>query len=686
VPSYSLFIPLQDTTPEIGATEICPGSHVCNGHNHFCVEGGFRASGEDNVWPKATGALVNQHLFHRGMAHTDPNGLDRVLFILTFSPRPRRNKNEVETRLISMGGSYSINWRQWGHTIDDFGNAPTAMKEPWKTMRSMGLYKPRNADWGWDMPTVTSMRIINDDNGYTVDALADWLEEKGGFSFLPKQLQAEFDYDEGWPGFLKQTMLNVEKALEKVYFIASGIYLSLFLALTLFLKLSGKGSLGGAPFYRAVLRVVLTHAVVIVLACYAIYTVASTQWAKNIRYEREYNIPITEYELLPAEMLPGTLPYKTDVLAETKYDSEYLYGTNYILENAHPGNVNLNEILVKNSVGYGGLSPVLKAQLTSNVVEWVGQDMGRFLTQNEEGNWAQMPLFAAQKVVHKEFIKKMNPIVAKVLTELKYLLSETKFGVFRDMAIHRKHIPDMLNNLQDKILDPPSFKPMTDKDVTTRPPLSSSQYSIAGPHSGLSKVPTLREVVAPTSRQSLPPEYEISEPYPGAWSQEGDTVEAKYNGIFNEWYKGRIVDINVDASTYDVQYDDGEVDEDLCRLCIRPYVPLKVGEEADVREEEGDVFYSGRVVKVHADGTVDIDTGESGVFEEVDVGYTRRRDPEPEIVEGSRVEALYQGGRGEGRIWYDAIVENVRADGTYDIFYDDGDREFQVNRQFIRAL
>jgi hypothetical protein len=335
-------------------------------------------------------------------------------------------------------------------------------------------------------------------------------------------------------------------------------------------------------------------------------------------------------------------------------------------------------------VGYQGFSPELKVQLTSDVVDWVGQGMGRFLSQNEEGNWAEMSFPDAQKSIHKGFMKEANPIVATVLKELAYLLSETKFGIFRDKAIHRQHIPDLLEKLQDEMLDPPPFDPKNNKSVTTDPSTSSGSMS-GRPSSAVSEAPALRERVAPVERPSLPPEYIISEPYPGAWSQEGDVVEAKYNGVHNEWYRATIVDMNVDASTYDVQYDDGELDEDLCRLCIRPYKALRLDEEVGVREEDGDIFYNGRIIQVHADGTVDIDAGEDGLFENVDAAFVRRSDPEPELEVGSRVEALYQAGVGGGA-WYDGVVTRVRPDGTFDILYEDGDTEFRVKRRFVRAV
>jgi hypothetical protein len=87
-----------------------------------------------------------------------------------------------------------------------------------------------------------------------------------------------------------------------------------------------------------------------------------------------------------------------------------------------------------------------------------------------------------------------------------------------------------------------------------------------------------------------------------------------------EWYKGTIASVNPDADTFDVEYDDGEMDEGLGRHCVRAYKPFGVGELAAVRNEDM-VFYNVRVVEVHADGTVDIDTPVFGFFE--DVSFTR---------------------------------------------------------------
>jgi hypothetical protein len=91
------------------------------------------------------GVLVNQQTTHRGEAHT--KGPHRVVFILTFAPRPRVGPFTVETRMIGTGGSYSLHWSQWGYTLSDFRDPTRHMK--WRALRSLALYKAKDRYWGW---------------------------------------------------------------------------------------------------------------------------------------------------------------------------------------------------------------------------------------------------------------------------------------------------------------------------------------------------------------------------------------------------------------------------------------------------------------------------------------------------------------------------------------------------------
>jgi hypothetical protein len=163
IPSYSLFIPLQDTTYDMGATHVCPGTHLCSsGCENHCPDHSLAVSGPlgEGVWPLGWGALVNQQTMHKGMEHFKEGGMDRVVLIATFAPRPQTHRG-LETRMIAQGGSYSLLWTQWGHTFSDYAHADKRMTEPQRTMRSLGLIKGK----GWNMVSVASMRITNAEAG-----------------------------------------------------------------------------------------------------------------------------------------------------------------------------------------------------------------------------------------------------------------------------------------------------------------------------------------------------------------------------------------------------------------------------------------------------------------------------------------------------------------------------------------
>jgi hypothetical protein len=111
-PSYSIFIQLQNTTKEMGATAACPGSYYCSGGSMdvYCDKDGFQVVGEDGHWNTGDALLMNMNSYHRGSAHIDPNGIDRVMLILTFVPRPNKR---AESRQMSQGITFSLRWDMW---------------------------------------------------------------------------------------------------------------------------------------------------------------------------------------------------------------------------------------------------------------------------------------------------------------------------------------------------------------------------------------------------------------------------------------------------------------------------------------------------------------------------------------------------------------------------------------------
>jgi hypothetical protein len=108
--SYSLFIPLQDTTGEMGATDLCPGTHYCGDELHDICEGaklGLHDIMGGGVWRAGDGVLFNQQVWHRGTAHTDPTASERMVFIVSFLARP------VDQRQLSRGTYFHMKWNMW---------------------------------------------------------------------------------------------------------------------------------------------------------------------------------------------------------------------------------------------------------------------------------------------------------------------------------------------------------------------------------------------------------------------------------------------------------------------------------------------------------------------------------------------------------------------------------------------
>lgn len=109
--SYSLFIPLQNTTGSMGATEICPGTHYCvDDQTAICKErkiGMHQVRKGEGTWVAGDAALLNQQVWHRGTKHTEPNAMERIVFIVSFIGRPN------DTRQLSRGTYFHMKWNMW---------------------------------------------------------------------------------------------------------------------------------------------------------------------------------------------------------------------------------------------------------------------------------------------------------------------------------------------------------------------------------------------------------------------------------------------------------------------------------------------------------------------------------------------------------------------------------------------
>ena len=177
--------------------------------------------------------------------------------------------------------------------------------------------------------------------------------------------------------------------------------------------------------------------------------------------------------------------------------------------------------------------------------------------------------------------------------------------------------------------------------------------------------------------------------------EEGDAVEANYRGK-GEWYLGTVSRARGDGS-YDVRYDDGEKETRVGESLVRPRgstggggaapalgasKKLEAGDKVDANFRGRGKYYPGTVSRVRLNDTydVDYDDGEREMRVTPDLIRPRGGGLSATRREGDKVEANY---RGKGK-WYPGNISRDRRDGTYDVDYDDGEKETRVGADFIR--
>jgi len=212
-----------------------------------------------------------------------------------------------------------------------------------------------------------------------------------------------------------------------------------------------------------------------------------------------------------------------------------------------------------------------------------------------------------------------------------------------------------------------------------------------------------------------------SESDSGAAPKLGDRVEAKYKGG-SKWYKGEITRVNVDGS-YNINYDDGDQERRVPAQNVRlagggmsnsprrgvsrgasesdGAGDFELGSRVEAKYKGGSKWFKGEISRVNPDGSYAINYDDGDRERSVPARNVRRcgesggtgggrsslspRRPgnsasESSIGAGDRVEARY-GGKMK---WYKGRVTRANRDGTFDIDYDDGDRERGVAASLVR--
>ncbi|GMI52396.1 hypothetical protein ScalyP_jg10900, partial [Parmales sp. scaly parma] len=188
--------------------------------------------------------------------------------------------------------------------------------------------------------------------------------------------------------------------------------------------------------------------------------------------------------------------------------------------------------------------------------------------------------------------------------------------------------------------------------------------------------------------------------------QRGDKVEARYKGK-SKYYKGKIARDNRDG-TYDVDYDDGEKEKDVKKSLINKISggggmkrsPRKDndkdkdseteaeaesfsrGDKVEARYKGKSKYYEGKIARDNRDGTYDIDYNDGEKEKDVKANLIKSKPSSQSLSRGDKVEARYRG----GQKYYKGVVAKENRDGTFDVNYDDGEKEAGVEKRLIQKI
>ena len=115
VTEYTLGITLQDTTENMGATAVCPGTYKPGGWG-FCELEDYELEDTDEeevdvacpirmIQSQGDGFLYHSDTFHKERGHSDPDAPDRVVLFLTFA---ESKKVTGEKRILPLGSIHAL--------------------------------------------------------------------------------------------------------------------------------------------------------------------------------------------------------------------------------------------------------------------------------------------------------------------------------------------------------------------------------------------------------------------------------------------------------------------------------------------------------------------------------------------------------------------------------------------------
>jgi len=628
--TYSLFLALQNTTMPMGATEICPGTHYCaNPLEELCDVNRMSladVTGTGQIGA-GDGALLSQMVWHRGAAHDDPNGPERILFIMTFLARPRHDR---DPRQFAKGTYFHLKWSMWGNTWSDLRNPMEYMKPPYSFMRALGLWKPASRNWGYDMVTSLMMQLSNE-MLHGDDLEKRWTPRLDAIGF-PKWLRGplleqELDMRDAWKAYWDATIGKTRDFMLGINIFAHSLYVVFVLALSVAATMKKQGGL--ALFGSSAVRTSITHGPMYLLFWWGKYGLANTEWGRRVMQGTEMFDPFPPMRILKDEELAfvptgsTTFPTADDVLIGTRFDSKWMGSYERYLD-WHKGNILYRRELKEKApfyLAYRSLPAIFQERLVEDTVRAVEDARGRFLDQDFRiGTWHIKSREEVLQKVHTDMIVQSMPIKTALARILDREIAEYRFLKLRQAAmgakswLHLQKIKSLLVGNHHK------------NDSKSGGAVPKSMIHLFSPNKPITAPGSPRENRIPAHRRFTAPPAPPQEVY-----RIGTKVYVQLMDPMTHrpvYYRGDIIEVSDDTPPlFTVAMETSEHIPNLLVEHLSLYTPVTEGDRVHGCFEKGfQECFPGRIVRVFPDLAVAIayDDGDFDDRRERNMYYVER--------------------------------------------------------------
>mmetsp|Transcript_3667 Transcript_3667/g.7677 ORF Transcript_3667/g.7677 Transcript_3667/m.7677 type:complete len:455 (-) Transcript_3667:22-1386(-) len=353
-------------------------------------------------------------------------------------------------------------------------------------------------------------------------------------------------------------------------------------------------------------RLFWTHGLV-VLAAVAVQKgfLDQTALAQSVRTGTLWKKPFSSTTVEPdASLGPMTLPDRQDVLLGSRFDAPFLASFNHFLD-YHPGNQAWRRQL--SSVAN---LPTLDLQQAAMMKpkDWHGT---RFLQQDyATGRWHVLTDDQAWQETQRALQRQFNPLLDAVVTQLKIILAQARFGLARDTVLAQDIVaPWALMWLErvhggDELVANGEEAPTCSANATDPPnPLLHSHLPRLPQNAVLKSVVSSSRTLksAPFAATNGPsrfdrPQYKVH-----------DVVWVEEDGLLIRHVIDQVMEREYDDSPQEYLASDRSAQGVVSQDDLRPFRPLQQGDRVRVDyHEDGSEYFNGVIQSVHPAGTCSV--------------------------------------------------------------------------------